>query len=131
MANGMKQVILVRKDLKMKKSQVASLVAKASTEFFLANDESDRGDELTVKLTPEETDWINSGSIRVVLGVNSEDSLRLLGMRAEMAGLQCYPVQGKIFEDTVDDGMSETLCIAIGPDVSSRIDKITGDLKLL
>jgi len=131
MANGMKQVILVRKDLKMKKSQVASLVAKASTEFFLANDESARGDELTVKLTPEETDWINSGSIRVVLGVNSEDSLRTLALRAEMAGLQCYSVHGKIFEDTTDDGMSETLCIAIGPDFSSKIDQITGNLKTL
>ena len=130
MANGMKQVILVRKDLKMKKSQVASLVAKASTEFFLANDESARGDELTVKLTPEETDWINSGSIRVVLGVNSEDSLRTLALRAEMAGLQCYPVEGKMFDDT-DDGMSETLCIAIGPDFSSKIDQITGNLKTL
>lgn len=131
MANGMKQVILVRNDLKMKKSQVASLVAKASTEFFLVNDESERGDELSVKLTPEETDWINSGSIRVVLGVNSEDSLRTFALRAEMAGLQCYPVQGKIFEDSDEDGMSETLCVAIGPDVSSKIDQITGNLKLL
>ncbi len=131
MANGMKQVILVRNDLKMKKSQVASLVAKASTEFFLVNDESERGDELSVKLTPEETDWINSGSIRVVLGVNSEDSLRTLALRAEMAGLQCYPVQGKIFEDSNEDGTSETLCVAIGPDVSSKIDQITGNLKLL
>ena len=61
MADGMKQVILVRQDLKMKKSQVAAMVAKASTEFFLVNDESDRGDELSVKLTPEEADWINSG----------------------------------------------------------------------
>jgi len=86
---------------------------------------------LTVKLTPEETDWINSGSIRVVLGVNSEDSLRTLAMRAEMAGLQCYSVHGKIFEDTADDGTSETLCIAIGPDFSSKIDQITGNLKLL
>ena len=131
MADGMKQVILVRQDLKMKKSQVAAMVAKASTEFFLVNDESDRGDELSVKLTPEEADWINSGSIRVVLGVNSEDSLRTLALRAEMAGLQCYPVHGKIFEDTTDDGTSETLCVAIGPDSSSKIDQITRNLKTL
>lgn len=130
MNDGMKQVILIRKDLKLKKSQVASLVAKASTEFFLVNDESVRCDELSIKLTPEETDWINSGSIRIVLGVNSEDSLRILGLRAAMAGLQCYPVEGKLFEDS-SDVMSETLCIAIGPDFSSKIDQITGNLKLL
>jgi peptidyl-tRNA hydrolase len=129
MTDGLKQVILVRRDLKMKKSHVASLVAKASTEFFLANDESARGDTLSVRLTPEETDWINSGSIRIVLGVGSETSLRNLTLKAELAGLQCYPVDGKIFDD--DEGPVETLCVAIGPDESSKIDEITGNLKLL
>jgi peptidyl-tRNA hydrolase len=128
MADGLKQVILVRQDLKMKKSQVASLVAKASTEFFLVNDESERGDTLSVRLTPEETDWINSGSIRVVLGVGSETTLRSLAFKAELAGLQCYPVDGKIFEE---EGRIETLCVAIGPDESRKIDEITKNLKLL
>jgi len=128
MADGLKQVILVRQDLKMKKSQVASLVAKASTEFFLVNDESERGDTLSVRLTPEETDWINSGSIRVVLGVGSETTLRSLAFKAELAGLQCYPVNGKIFEE---EGRVETLCVAIGPDESRKIDEITKNLKLL
>jgi peptidyl-tRNA hydrolase len=129
MTDGLKQVILVRRDLKMKKSHVASLVAKASTEFFLANDESARGDTLSVRLTPEETDWINSGSIRIVLGVGSETSLKNLTFKAELAGLQCYPVDGKIFDD--DEGPVETLCVAIGPDEASKIDEITGNLKLL
>ena len=128
MTDGLKQVILVRRDLKMKKSHVASLVAKASTEFFLANDESARGDTLSVRLTPEETDWINSGSIRIVLGVGSETSLKNLTFKAELAGLQCYPVDGKIFDD---EGPIETLCVAIGPDDASKIDEITGNLKLL
>jgi peptidyl-tRNA hydrolase len=112
----------------MKKSQVASLVAKASTEFFLVNDESERGDTLSVRLTPEETDWINSGSIRVVLGVGSETTLRSLAFKAELAGLQCYPVDGKIFDE---EGRVETLCVAIGPDESRKIDEITRNLKLL
>lgn len=132
MTNGLKQVILVRRDLKMKRSQVASLVAKASTEFFLVNDESARGDTLNVKLTPEETEWINSGSIRIVLGVGSETSLRSLTFKAELAGLQCYPVDGSSFDDDVQEtGPVETLAVAIGPDISSKIDRITGNLKLL
>jgi len=132
MTNGLKQVILVRRDLKMKRSQVASLVAKASTEFFLVNDESARGDTLNVKLTPEETEWINSGSIRIVLGVGSETMLRSLTFKAELAGLQCYPVDGSSFDDEVQEtGPVETLAVAIGPDVSSKIDQITGNLKLL
>jgi PTH2 family peptidyl-tRNA hydrolase len=128
MPSDLKQVILVRQDLKMKKSQVASLVAKASTEFFLVNDESERGDTLSVRLTPEETDWINSGSIRVVLGVGSETTLKSLTFKAELAGLQCYPVEGKMFDE---EGGTETLCVAIGPDDSRKIDEITRNLKLL
>jgi peptidyl-tRNA hydrolase len=128
MSSDLKQVILVRQDLKMKKSQVASLVAKASTEFFLVNDESDRGDTLSVRLTPEETDWINSGSIRVVLGVGSETTLKSLTFKAELAGLQCYPVEGKMFDE---EGRFETLCVAIGPDDSRKIDEITRNLKTL
>lgn len=129
MSSDLKQVILVRQDLKMKKSQVASLVAKASTEFFLVNDESERGDTLSVRLTPEETDWINSGSIRVVLGVGSETTLKSLTFKAELAGLQCYPVEGKMFDS--EGGGTETLCVAIGPDESRKIDEITRNLKLL
>jgi PTH2 family peptidyl-tRNA hydrolase len=128
MSSDLKQVILVRQDLKMKKSQVASLVAKASTEFFLVNDESERGDTLSVRLTPEETDWINSGSIRIVLGVGSETTLKSLTFKAELAGLQCYPVEGKMFGE---EGYAETLCVAIGPDDSRKIDEITRNLKLL
>lgn len=132
MTNGLKQVILVRRDLKMKRSQIAALVAKASTEFFLVNDESVRGDTLNIKLTPEETEWINSGSIRIVLGVGSEMSLRSLAFRAELAGLQCYTVDGSTNDsDDQDANSMETLAVAIGPDVSSKIDQITGNLKLL
>lgn len=132
MTNGLKQVILVRRDLKMKRSQIAALVAKASTEFFLVNDESVRGDTLNIKLTPEETEWINSGSIRIVLGVGSEMSLRSLTFRAELAGLQCYTVDGSTNDSDDQDASSmETLAVAIGPDVSSKIDQITGNLKLL
>lgn len=131
MTNGLKQVILIRRDLKMKRSQVASLVAKASTEFFLVNDESVRGDMLSIKLTPEETEWINSGSIRIVLGVGSEVSLRSLAFRAELAGLQCYAVDGNTNDSDESANSMETLAVAIGPDVSSKIDQITGNLKLL
>ena len=131
MTNGLKQVILVRRDLKMKRSQIAALVAKASTEFFLINDESVRGDTLSIKLTPEETEWINSGSIRIVLGVGSEVSLRSLSFRAELAGLQCYTVDGNTNDSDESTNSMETLAVAIGPDVSSKIDQITGNLKLL
>ena len=130
MTIAQKQVILVRRDLRMKRAAVAALVAKASAEFFVDNDESARGDKLTVNLTPQESEWLSSGSTRIVLGVPSEGALRSLAFRAEVAGLQCYPVFGKSNEDVDPENFAETLCVAIGPDESDKIDEITGGLKL-
>lgn len=128
MSNGPKQVILVRRDLKMKRASIAALVAKASAEFFIDNDESSRGDKLSVSLTPQESEWLSSGSTRIVLGVPSENELKSLAFRAEIAGLQCYQITGTQASDI--DFSPETLCVAIGPDESDKIDEITGNLKL-
>lgn len=131
MSDGPKQVILVRRDLKLKRASLASLIAKASAEFFLDNNESGRDDSLSVRLTPQESEWITSGSTRIVLGVTSEDALRSLTFKAEMAGLSCYPVFGKTpMGNDVGDLDDHPLCVAIGPDDSQKIDEITGNLKL-
>ena len=130
MTNGPKQVILVRRDLRMKRASIAALVAKASAEFFLDNDESSRGDKLSVNLTPQESEWISSGSTRIVLGVPSESALKTLAFKAEVAGLQCYQITGGAPDKFDADFGPETLVVAIGPDESDKIDEITGNLKL-
>jgi peptidyl-tRNA hydrolase len=130
MTNGPKQVILVRKDLRMKRASIAALVAKASAEFFLDNDESNRADKLSVNLTPQESEWLSSGSTRIVLGVPTESVLKSLAFKAEIAGLQCYQITGTSPDASDSDFSSETLCVAIGPDESDKIDEITGNLKL-
>lgn len=129
---SMKQVILVRRDLHMRRAEIAALVSRASSEFLFENDESERSDEVSVKLTPQEAEWIQSGSTRIVLGVPSGESMQSHLFKAEMAGLSCYTVVGSLVR-TPDDpvGMSSIVCAAIGPDESSKIDEITGKLKLL
>lgn len=121
-----KQVILVRRDLNMRRASLAAMIADASAKFFVDNDESENVDKLSLNLTQEETEWITSGSLRVVLGVPSESALRSLTFKAEMAGLQCYPVMG-----TQQDDSQEFYCVAIGPNSSDKIDEITKNLKLL
>lgn len=130
--NNPKQVIVIRRDLKLRKASIAALAAKASAEFFLDNDDSDKQDSLVVSLTPTETAWINSGSLRVVLGVPTENALNALAFKAELAGLPCYFIRGPIKEDNKSFSESlETLCVAIGPDDADKIDEITGNLKLI
>lgn len=128
---SLKQVILVRKDLHLKKSELAALVARASSEFLLENDESERSDELAVKLTPQESEWLQSGSTRIVLGVPSNEAMQSHLFKAEMAGLGCYPVMGSTARGEDPLGMSIVVCAAIGPDEAEKIDSITGRLKLL
>jgi peptidyl-tRNA hydrolase, PTH2 family len=127
-----KQVVLVRKDLKMKKAALAALAAKASAEVFTSNGELE-GDVLSVQLSPMEVDWLVSGSTRIILGVPSEGVLRTIVAKAGFEGIQSYPVVGKVvtpesYERTEE---SEMLCASLGPDESDKIDKITGHLKLL
>jgi peptidyl-tRNA hydrolase len=126
MSKSPKQVILVRRDLRLKRAAVAALVAKASSSLFVENDESDDDDKLVINLTSQELDWIRNGTTRIVLGVSSENTLRSLIFKSEMSGLSCYPVTSQS-----DDGMQEMLCAAVGPDDPDKIDEITRNLKLL
>lgn len=116
-----KQAILIRKDLKLKRAAVAAMAAKISCEFLVENNISDDG-AFKADLTPLEIDWLVGNSTRIVLGVNSEETLRSLLFKAEIAGLSCYSLNGGS-----DDQM---MCAAIGPDDSEKIDEITRNLKL-
>lgn len=129
---SMKQVILVRKDLQMKKSELAALVARASTEFMLENNESRRNDEMFIKLTPQESEWIQSGSTRIVLGVPSGESLQGCLFKAEMAGIGCYPIM-KMATSRIENHFNDSsiVCVSLGPDESEKIDAITNKFKLL
>lgn len=124
-----KMVIVVRKDLEMRKGKIAAQVAHASMKFLVDNDQAKRADELHVELSKPEAEWLNGGHAKVVVYANSEDQLRDLMFRAELQGVDCYPV--------VDAGRTEfhgvpTLtCAAFGPDYPDVLDSLTGDLKLL
>lgn len=128
--DDVKQVIVVRRDLNMRKGKIAAQVAHASMKFLIDNNEAQRGDELTVKLSREEATWLLSGSFtKVVVGCDSEEALRDLVFRAELADIEVHPI--------IDSGKTEfnnvpTLtCAAFGPTTAEELDRITGALKLI
>lgn len=125
-----KQVIVVRKDLHMRAGKIGAQCSHAALKFLLDNNESERPDELLVKLSVEEATWcFNQEFKKVVLAANSEDELNDLILKAQIADVAVYPI--------VDSGLTEfhgvpTLtCAAFGPDLPSVIDPITGYLKPL
>ena len=124
-----KMVIAVRRDLNMRKGKMCAQVAHASMKFLLENNESERGDELTIRLSPIEAAWITGIFTKVVVGVDSEDQLRDLMLKASLRNIEVHSITdcGK----TEFNGVPTLTCAAFGPDDPKVIDDITGNLKLL
>lgn len=123
--NNVKQVIVVRKDLRMRRGKVASYVAHVASKFLVENNEAERGDELHVKLSPSEAEWLRGPSTRIVLGAPSEEAMKSIIFKAEMAGIDVHSVSGR----TKQEEEKTVICVALGPDESNLIDQITGHLK--
>lgn len=125
-----KQVIVVRKDLNMRKGKMAAQASHASMAFLtrklLPNA---RQGTYEIFLEQVEERWLESSFAKVVVSVNSEEELRTLVKRAREAGI--------VVHEIVDSGRTEfhgvpTLtCAAFGPDLIERLDPITGHLPLI
>lgn len=141
-----KQVIVMRKDLGMRRGKECAQAAHASiafltrrlrkaTHFDLRIDPVHLGNiadqdlgKFAVNLTESELQWLASSFKKVCLQVDSEAELDAIAVAAKDSGLEVHVV--------VDSGLTEfngvptKTCLAIGPDSSEKIDKVTGHLKL-
>lgn len=112
----MKQVMVVRNDLKMGKGKIAAQCCHGSLGAYK-------------KTNPEKIrKWENEAYAKVVCKVNSLEELLELKKQAIINKLSYYLV--------VDAGRTQvptstTTVLALGPDEDEILDKITGDLKLL
>jgi PTH2 family peptidyl-tRNA hydrolase len=111
-----KQVILVRTDLKLPKGKLAVQVAHASVEAV------HRADKDIVKY------WRSEGMKKVVLKVADLQELYAYEQEARKLNMTTAVITDA-GHTTVAPGT--TTCVAIGPDVEEKIDRITGKLKIL
>ena len=132
-----KQVIVVRKDLKMRKGKLAAQSSHASMKVFFDRIEEIYPDGrmhkpykmLIEDVTSEMKEWIEGIFTKVVVGCDSEEELYQLKAEAEKKGC---PVSLVIDNGlTVFDGVKTPTCIAVGPAKNDVVDEITGHLKLL
>lgn len=129
-----KQVIIVRNDLKMRKGKLASQVAHASLACVLnlANSFVNfEGGSASVRLdmTKEEYEWAFKSSFKkIVLKVESEEELLNIYNIAKEKGLNVSLIKDR--GDTVFTEPTYTT-VGIGPHLSEKIDEITKDLKLM
>ena len=120
-----KQVIVMRKDLRMRRGKEVAQGAHAHIKFLL---------DRPVQRTQAEEHWFNdSGQKTVCCVVNSEEELLDLHEQCRQANVMSYLQQdaGKTeFKDEDGNPVPTYTCLAIGPEYSEKIDPITGDLKL-
>ncbi|MFH0986609.1 MAG: peptidyl-tRNA hydrolase Pth2 [Candidatus Micrarchaeota archaeon] len=114
----LKQVIAVRKDLKMTKGKMSAQVAHASIESF----------RIAEKLAPNETKhWLQQGAKKVVVYV--ENQAQLMELKESLPDKMPHRL-------IVDAGLTQlepgtATCLGIGPYFEEDIDRFTGKLKLV
>jgi peptidyl-tRNA hydrolase, PTH2 family len=128
-----KQVIVIRKDLNMRKGKMCAQASQASMKVFfdrMSSHIASDGRRVTEMILPDLMyDWVNGIFTKIVVSVNSETELLEIYNQAKQRKIPCCLIR--------DSGLTEFnniptfTAVAIGPDDSDAIDVITGHLPLL
>jgi PTH2 family peptidyl-tRNA hydrolase len=133
MANNynVKQVIILRKDLNMRKGKMVAQGAHASMAVLLNRGEVTgySEDRFEFPMNDDITEWVTGSFAKICVSCNSEEELHNLYRQATKAGLPASIIKDAGF--TEFNGVPTYTAVAIGPAKASEIDLITGDLKLL
>lgn len=122
-----KQVIIIRKDLKMRRGKEIAQASHASMAFLL-NPLKITSDAQPITLDLETQFWKTTGHTKIGLRVDSEQELVDLYEAALAAGLKSHLIVDNGL--TEFDGVKTKTALAIGPNYGEEIDKITSNLKL-
>jgi len=124
-----KQMLIVRKDLNMRKGKIAAQCAHASMKAVLDQMVS-KDSKMVLDLKDEALkSWIDGKFTKICVSVDSEKELHEIFGNAKSAGLTCSMITDAGL--TEFGGVPTKTCCAIGPNWAEDIDKITGHLKLL
>ncbi len=127
--SNVKQVIVMRKDLNMRKGKMIAQGAHASMKVFFDQMKQIDDKEFYFMPSDEEVEWINGIFTKICLSCNSEQELLDLYQKAKEAKLTCALITDSGL--TEFKGIPTNTCIAIGPAKAEDIDRITGSLSLL
>lgn len=113
----MKQIIVIRKDLKMRRGKECAQSAHGSMKATLENLDD-----------PRTKEWLGGMFTKVVVTVNSEEELLDIYNKAKDQGLIAALItdSGK----TEFNGVPTHTVVAVGPDLPENLNKVTGHLKL-
>lgn len=132
-----KQVIVIRKDLNMRKGKMVAQGAHASMAVLLNAGKMHTAHGGSFELDEEDFgkfgqavfDWLCGAFTKICVSVDSEERLIEIYNNAKAAGLPCSLItdSGK----TEFGGVPTNTAVAVGPAESDQVDAITGNLPLL
>lgn len=131
MSKEVKMCIIIRGDLKNTKGEkirsgkVAAQVGHGVLGFVW---DKLKGKKINFELSDEEYSWYINGQTKIALKVGSEKELVEIFKAAKTAGLTAHIITDA--GHTEFDGVATKTVVAIGPNYSENIDKITSHLSL-
>ncbi len=126
-----KQVLVIRKDLKMRRGKEIAQGAHASMAWLTNRLRATDGQEIgkyQVELSEAERAWVFGRFTKVCVQVDSEEQLRAVHEEGRRLGVAC--------ELIIDSGRTEfggvptPTCCAVGPALAEHVDQVTRTLKL-
>ncbi len=134
MSYNIRQTIVLRTDLNMRKGKMASMAAHASMLSLTSQfkfEETDTNLNISAYISKDSplAIWLNSGFAKITLGCKDEEELFALYNKAKELNIPVVMVTDSGV--TEFHGVKTNTAIAIGPWFKEEIDVITKDLKLL
>lgn len=123
--SDIKQVIIIRKDLKMRRGKEVAQSCHGSMAFIskqLVNG------NCTVVLTETQKLWLQDSFKKICVTVNSEEELLDIYNQAKSKNIEAHLVTDSGF--TEFHNVPTHTCVVLGPDSSYVLDPVTGHLKL-
>ncbi len=128
---SIKQVIVIRRDLRMRRGKEIAQGAHASTEWLrqrVLQGLTPAGTAYQLELSEVERTWLEQSNRKVTVKVGSEQELMAVYEHALRAGLMAHLItDGGLTEF---GGVPTRTCLGIGPDYDEHIDPVTADLEL-
>ncbi len=127
-----KQVIIIRRDLKMRRGKEIAQGAHASLGAILGEGnivlDDDGNYEYRIKLDQRSLPWLQNAFTKICVTVDSEEEIRALQAAAEATGLiNCLITDSG---RTEFNGVPTVTTLAIGPDKIEKVNAVTSHLKL-
>ena len=128
-----KQILIMRKDLDMGKGKLVSQGAHASMGAILKGGRFQTSPEgkpqLVIDLDPALENWLKGSFTKIAVWSQTEESLLELHQKALDAGIRSVVIKDN--GRTAFHGVPTITAVAIGPALSSVLEPITGNLKLI